>query len=189
MAILLHGFPVWYGRKHQIQPLADAGLRVIAPDQRGYNKSSKPADVRSHRISELTADVIAIADQAGAQTFALAGHDCGAAVAWNTAMRHHDRVKRLAILNVPHPAVMLRALRTKPSQMLRSWYMLFFQIPWVPEFLVSRYGFRAGEEMLVRTSRENTSRVGSRPVSRSVVTAGSVHGDAELVSRVVTRDA
>jgi len=69
MAILLYGFPeFWYGWKHQIQPLADAAFRVIAPDQRGYNNSSKPADVRSYRISELTADVIAIADQAGAQT-------------------------------------------------------------------------------------------------------------------------
>jgi pimeloyl-ACP methyl ester carboxylesterase len=93
-------------------------------------------------MQELTADVIAIADQIGRERIILAGHDWGAAVAWNTAMRYPDRLEKLAILNVPHPAVMLRNLRTNPRQMLRSWYMLFFQIPWLPELLFSLNGAR-----------------------------------------------
>jgi pimeloyl-ACP methyl ester carboxylesterase len=141
--VLLHGFPeFWYGWRKQIGPLAEAGFRVIVPDQRGYNLSSKPAEVRDYRMQELTADVLAIADQIGRERVMLAGHDWGAAVAWNTAIRYPDRIDKLAILNVPHPAVMLRNLRTNPRQMLRSWYMLFFQIPRLPEFLFERNGAR-----------------------------------------------
>jgi len=151
--ILLHGFPeFWYGWRKQIGPIAEAGFRVIVPDQRGYNQSSKPSEVRDYRLSELTADVIAIADQIGRERIMLAGHDWGAGVAWNTAIRHPGRIEKLAILNVPHPAVMLRFLRTNPRQMLRSWYMLFFQIPRLPEFLFSLNGARA----LIRTSRPGT---------------------------------
>ena len=151
--VLLHGFPeVWYGWRKQIAPLAEAGLRVIVPDQRGYNQSSKPPHVRDYRLRELTADVIAIADQIGREKILLVGHDWGAAVAWNTAMRYPGRIEKLAILNVPHPAVMLRFLKTNPRQMLRSWYMLFFQIPRLPELLF----LRNGERTLLRTSRTGT---------------------------------
>jgi epoxide hydrolase 4 len=151
--LLLHGFPeFWYGWRKQIAPLAEAGFRVIVPDQRGYNESSKPPEVRNYRLRELTADVIAVADQIGRERILLAGHDWGAAVAWNTAMHYPDRIEKLAILNVPHPAVMLRNLRTNPRQMLRSWYMLFFQIPWLPEFLFARNGPRT----MIRSSRPGT---------------------------------
>jgi epoxide hydrolase 4 len=151
--ILLHGFPeFWYGWRKQISPLAEAGFRVIAPDQRGYNLSSKPPDVRDYRLRELTADVIAIADQIGREKIFLAGHDWGAAVGWNAAMRYPGRIEKLAVLNVPHPAVMRRFLKTSPRQMLRSWYILFFQIPRLPEWLFSRDGARA----LVESSRPGT---------------------------------
>lgn len=141
--LLLHGFPeFWYGWRKQIGPLSEAGFRVIVPDQRGYNLSSKPPAVRDYRMPELTADVLAIADQIGRERIMLAGHDWGAAVAWNTAMQFPDRIEKLAILNVPHPAVMLRNLRTNPRQMLRSWYMLFFQLPRLPELLFSLNGAR-----------------------------------------------
>jgi epoxide hydrolase 4 len=149
--LLLHGFPeFWYGWRKQIAPLAEAGFRVVVPDQRGYNLSSKPPAVRDYRLGELTADVIAIADRIGREKILLAGHDWGAGVAWNTAMRYPGRIEKLAILNVPHPAVMMRFLRTNPRQMLRSWYMLFFQIPMLPEFLFLRDGTRR----LLRTSRK-----------------------------------
>jgi epoxide hydrolase 4 len=148
--ILLHGFPeFWYGWRKQIGPLADAGFRVIVPDQRGYNQSSKPLRIRDYAVRELTSDVIAIADRIGREKIFLAGHDWGAGVAWNTAMRYPERIAKLAILNAPHPAVMRRFLRTNPRQMLRSWYMLFFQIPRLPEFLFLRDGGRG----LVRSSR------------------------------------
>ena len=149
--ILLHGFPeFWYGWRKQIAPLAEAGFRVIVPDQRGYNLSTKPPAVRDYRLRELTADVIAIADTIGREKILLAGHDWGAGVAWNTAVRHPGRIEKLAILNAPHPAVMMRFLRINPRQMLRSWYMLFFQIPMLPEFLFSKDGARS----LLRSSRK-----------------------------------
>jgi len=149
--LLLHGFPeFWYGWRKQITPLAKAGFRVIVPDQRGYNLSSKPPRVRHYAVRELTADVIAIADGIGREKIFLAGHDWGAGVAWNTALRHPGRIEKLAILNAPHPAVMMRFLRTNPRQMLRSWYMMFFQVPMLPEFQFLRNGARS----LLRSSRK-----------------------------------
>jgi pimeloyl-ACP methyl ester carboxylesterase len=151
--VLLHGFPeFWYGWRKQITPLAEAGFRVIVPDQRGYNQSSKPSAVRDYSLRELTADVIAIADRIGREKILLAGHDWGAAVAWNAVMRYPGRIEKLAVLNVSHPAVMLRFLKTNPRQMLRSWYLPFFQIPRLPELLFSRDGTRT----LLRTSRPGT---------------------------------
>jgi pimeloyl-ACP methyl ester carboxylesterase len=102
VVVLLHGFPeFWYGWHKQITPLANAGFRVIAPDQRGYNLSSKPAGVASYALAELVSDVISIADQLGQQKIFLAGHDWGAVVAWSTALLHPQRIAKLAVLNVP----------------------------------------------------------------------------------------
>ncbi len=98
VVLLLHGFPeFWYGWHKQIEPLAAAGFRVIVPDQRGYNKSSKPSGVRCYALTELVSDVIAIADQLGQKRIFLAGHDWGAAVAWSVALLHPNRVAKLAI--------------------------------------------------------------------------------------------
>src|SRR5579871_3605318 len=109
--VLLHGFPeFWYGWRKQIRPLVAAGFRVIVPDQRGYNQSSKPEGAGAYTLDKLTGDVIAMADQMGRDRICVAGHDWGAAVAWNLAIRHPERVERVAVLNVPHPAVMLRYL-------------------------------------------------------------------------------
>ena len=119
VVVLLHGFPeFWYGWHRQIQPLASAGFRVIVPDQRGYNLSSKPSGVASYAMPELVSDLIAIADQLGQRKIYLAGHDWGAAVAWSTAILHPDRFAKLAILNVPHPSVMRRYVFTRLRQML-----------------------------------------------------------------------
>jgi pimeloyl-ACP methyl ester carboxylesterase len=147
--VLLHGFPeFWYSWRYQIPALAAAGLRVIAPDMRGYNLSSKPPGVSSYAARRLAADVRDLIHERGASTACLTGHDWGAAVAWMTAMAHPEAVERLAILNVPHPRRMLEALRRPSPQLARSWYMFFFQLPWLPEQLVRaddwrafRYGF------------------------------------------------
>ena len=157
LVILLHGFPeFWYSWHKQIEPLASAGFRVIVPDQRGYNASSKPPHSASYALPLLVSDVIAIADQLNASKFFLAGHDWGAAVAWATAILHPDRLHKLAILNVPHPSVMFRYLRTNLRQLRRSWYILFFQLPWLPEFAFSAFNFRLGVNSLVRSSRPGT---------------------------------
>ena len=136
LVILLHGFPeFWYGWHRQIDALADAGFWVWAPDQRGYNLSEKPAGIAAYGIDTLSADVVGLIDAAGRQKAIVVGHDWGAAVAWWTAVVHADRVERLVVLNVPHPVVMQQFARRDPGQMLRSWYIGFFQLPWLPETL------------------------------------------------------
>ena len=157
LVLLLHGFPeFWYGWHRQIEPLAAAGFRVLVPDQRGYNLSSKPPGMKSYALSELSSDVMAIADQLGQQRILLAGHDWGAAVAWSTALLHPGRIAKLAILNVPHPSVMRRYLQSNRRQLRRSWYIFFFQIPFLPEMLFRANNFRVGVSSLVRSSRPGT---------------------------------
>jgi epoxide hydrolase 4 len=157
VVLLLHGFPeFWYGWHKQIDPLAAAGFRVIVPDQRGYNKSSKPSGVRSYALTELASDVIAVADQLGQGRIFLAGHDWGAAVAWSVALLHPKRVAKLAILNVPHPSVMRRYLMKNRRQRRKSWYMFFFQLPYLPEAFLSASNFRRGIASLVGSSRPGT---------------------------------
>ncbi|HEY6269114.1 MAG TPA: alpha/beta hydrolase [Candidatus Acidoferrum sp.] len=157
VVVLLHGFPeFWYGWRRQIGPLAAAGFRVVVPDQRGYNLSSKPSGVAAYALTELVSDVIAIADQLGQEKILLAGHDWGAAVAWSTALFHPQRIAKLVVLNVPHPSVMRKFLSTHRSQLLRSWYMFFFQLPWFPERLFSAFNYRTGVRALLRSSRPGT---------------------------------
>ncbi len=152
LLILLHGFPeYWRGWQKQMELLAQAGLRVIVPDQRGYNLSDKPRGVGAYAVDELSRDVTGLADALGYERFYLAGHDWGAAVAWHTALRCPQRVEKLAILNVPHPDVMARFLRSRPAQLLKSWYILYFQIPALPEALL-RMGNFAGLGRMLRMS-------------------------------------
>jgi len=157
VVVLLHGFPeFWHSWQKQIEPLAAAGFRVIVPDQRGYNLSSKPSGVAAYALTELVSDVIAIADQLSQKKILLAGHDWGAAVAWSTALMHPQRIAKLVVINVPHPSVMRKFLSTRSSQLLRSWYMFFFQIPWLPEAVFSAFDFHIGARSLLRSSRPGT---------------------------------
>ncbi|HUC54683.1 MAG TPA: alpha/beta hydrolase [Candidatus Cybelea sp.] len=157
VVVLLHGFPeFWYGWRRQIEPLAAAGFHVVVPDQRGYNLSSKPSAVAAYALTELVSDVMAIADQLGQEKIFLAGHDWGAAAAWSAALLHPQRIARLVVLNVPHPSVMRKFLSTHPRQLLRSWYMFLFQLPWLPEALFSACNFSIGARALLRSSRPGT---------------------------------
>ncbi len=133
LVVLLHGFPqFWYMWRFQIPALAGAGFRVVAPDMRGYNLSEKPRGVSSYRVELLAQDVERLILACGEEGAVVVGHDWGAAVAWVTAMMYPERVKRLGILNVPHPERFARGL-LRPAQLLRSSYMFFFQIPRLPE--------------------------------------------------------
>src|SRR5438876_9212599 len=157
VVVLLHGFPEFsYGWRQQIEPLAATGFRVVVPDQRGYNLSSKPSGVAAYALAELVSDVIAIADQLGKEKIFLTGHDWGAAVAWSAALLHPQRIAKLVVLNVPHPSVMRKFLSTRPRQVLRSWYMFSFQLPWLPEAFFSAFNFRFGSRVLLRSSRPGT---------------------------------
>lgn len=157
LAILLHGYPeFWYGWRGQIGPLAEAGYRVVVPDQRGYNESSKPSDWRAYRLPNLTRDVLDIAAELGHDRFLLAGHDWGGIVAWACTIGHPDRIERVAILNAPHPNVFRDYLLTHPAQLLRSWYMFFMQLPWLPELLFEAADFHLMTATLAKTSRPGT---------------------------------
>src|SRR5205814_7252128 len=112
-----------------------------------------PPSVAAYALPELVSDVIATVDQLGREKISLAGHDWGAAVAWSTALLHPQRIAKLAVLNVPHPSVMRKFLSTRPRQFLRSWYMLFFQLPWLPEAVFSAFNFRIDRKSVVRSSR------------------------------------
>ena len=133
LVIALHGFPEdrlsWSAVIPQLTAL---GYRVLAPDQRGYSPGARPKGRRAYVLGELAADVMALADVAGADRFDVVGHDWGAVVAWELAGRHPDRVRTVTSLTVPHPAA-LRDAVLHSRQLLKSWYMGFFQLPRVPE--------------------------------------------------------
>ena len=104
LLVLLHGFPeFWFGWRLQIQPLAAAGFRVVAPDTRGYNLSSKPEGFEAYGVDLLAADIRGLIGELGAESAHLVGHDWGGSIAWTTAMNHPEVVDRLAILNAAHP--------------------------------------------------------------------------------------
>jgi len=132
--ILLHGFPEnWRCWIRQLPALVDAGCRVIVPDQRGYNLSDKPKGVKAYSVYKLVEDVIGLIDALDYEKVNLVGHDWGAVVSWVLANRYPERLHHLGILNVPHPAVMKRFLQRDLEQLRRSWYVFFFQLPWLPE--------------------------------------------------------
>ena len=136
LIVLLHGFPeFWYGWRLQIEPLAAAGFRVVAPDMRGYNLSSRPDGVEDYDIEKLADDIHGLIHERGAQSASLVGHDWGGTVAWFTAMNHPEVVDRLAILNAAHPRKLSQGLH-HPGQLRKSWYFFFFALPEFPETVV-----------------------------------------------------
>lgn len=157
LIILLHGFPeFWYGWKHQIEALAEEGFWVWVPDQRGYNISDKPTAVDAYGLDTLASDVVSLIDAAGRQKAVIVGHDWGAAVAWWTAVSYPERVERLVVLNVPHPIVMKRFASRDMGQLFRSWYIGFFQIPWLPEVVVRLGNWAFLAQTMKRSSRRGT---------------------------------
>ena len=136
LIVLLHGFPeFWYGWRLQIRPLAAAGFRVVAPDLRGYNLSSRPDDVAAYDADKIAADIRGLIHERGAESALLVGHDWGGTAAWVTAMNHPEVVDRLAILNAAHPRKLSQGLH-HPGQLRKSWYFFFFALPELPESVV-----------------------------------------------------
>lgn len=143
LVVLLHGFPeCWYSWRHQLKALGDE-YHVVAPDMRGYNLSDKPPRVEDYRMDKLVDDVTGLIRHFGKQRAAVVGHDWGAAVAWGVALKHPEYVTRLVSMQVPPPAAWRANMTLK--QALRSWYMLFFQIPALPEWLISLNDFASIE--------------------------------------------
>jgi pimeloyl-ACP methyl ester carboxylesterase len=136
LVVLLHGFPeFWFGWRLQIAPLTAAGFRVVVPDTRGYNLSSRPDGVAAYSVDLLADDIRGLIRALGAESASLVGHDWGGTIAWTTAMNHPEVVDRLAILNAAHPHRLQQGLHS-PSQLRKSWYFFFFAVPGLPEEIV-----------------------------------------------------
>lgn len=152
--ILLHGFPesarAW---RKLMDPLARKGFRVIAPDMRGYGASDAPEGIEHYALGTLAADIPALADALGIAGFVLVGHDWGGIIAWAVAAAYPDRVERLIILNAPNPATFGRTARRHPLQLLRSFYVGVFQLPRLPERLLSAKNFSRLRNTLIRSAR------------------------------------
>jgi pimeloyl-ACP methyl ester carboxylesterase len=138
LVVLLHGFPeMWWSWRYQIRALADAGYRAVAPDLRGYNDTDAQGP---YDIDTLRDDVVAFIDKIrrpGDGKPIVVAHDWGGGVAWHLASTRPDLCAKLVVMNCPHPLVFMRSLFRNGRQIARSWYMFFFQIPLVPERLLT----------------------------------------------------
>ena len=138
LVVLLHGWPeFWYSWRFQIPVLAER-YTVIAPDLRGFNLSDKPQGVEQYQTKYVIQDIRELIEQLGFEKAYIVGHDWGGAVAWHFATAFPEMTKKLAILNCPHPKLMIKNLLTNPKQLKQSWYMISFQIPFIPELILSQ---------------------------------------------------
>ena len=144
--VLLHGFPeCWYSWQRQLPVLAK-DYRVIAPDLRGYHETDARPPYDSATVQQ---DVLGLLEALGERSAHIVGHDWGGAVAWGLGMQHPAAVRSLAIVNMPHPALARAGLRSF-AQLRRSWYIFFFQLPWLPERVLARNGYRRLARLLFR---------------------------------------
>ncbi|MDJ0899273.1 MAG: alpha/beta hydrolase [Xenococcus sp. MO_188.B8] len=143
LMLMLHGYPeFWYSWRYQIPEFAK-DYKVVALDLRGYNESEKPQERAAYGIAELIKDVEGVIKGLGYDRCILVGHDWGGAIAWSFAYAHPEMLEKLIVMNSPHLAKFAAALRSNPQQMLRSWYILFFQIPLLPELRLQFDNYRA----------------------------------------------
>jgi len=139
LVLLLHGFPqTSYMWERVIPPLAARGFRVVAPDLRGIGESSRPRHIRDYRLRVLGNDVAGLIRALGAERAHVIGHDWGSVVAWEAAFSHPEVVDRLVVVNGPPAQAIVRAWLTSLRQLGRSWYVFFFNLPWLPEWLLTR---------------------------------------------------
>jgi NADPH:quinone reductase-like Zn-dependent oxidoreductase/pimeloyl-ACP methyl ester carboxylesterase len=152
LAICLHGFPEHsFSWRYQLPLLARLGYRVWAPNQRGYGKSSRPEGVENYHIDKLVEDIGLLFDASGAKELTILAHDWGAVIAWAFAIRKTRPLANLIIMNVPHPAA--AALQGFSfAQLRRSWYILFFQIPWLPEAALGRHAAKGVGDAIFNSS-------------------------------------
>lgn len=151
--ILLHGFPeFWYSWRLQMPALAEAGYRVIAPDQRGYNLTDKRGP---YDVDTLTEDIADLQDALDIPSSHLVGHDWGGVVAWAFAANYPERTEKLAILNAPHPRAYLDCVKRPSKQLFMSYYMYLFQLPRLPEWLIRRNDYAAIRKLFENVPRKH----------------------------------
>jgi len=152
LVVMLHGFPeCWYSWRHQIRALAPS-FECAAPDMRGYGETDAPTGVENYRIEKLVDDVVGLIEALGRKRAAVVGHDWGGAVAWATALIRPDVVERLCVMNCPHPAKFFAHVRSNLRQIMRSWYMAFFQLPLIPDALLRMSGAALVARMIRSTA-------------------------------------
>ncbi len=156
LALCLHGFPEHsHSWRFQLPILAELGYRAWAPNLRGYGNSSRPAGKDAYSIENLMADVAGLIDASGCRETILLAHDWGAVIAWYFAMRAPRPLQRLIICNVPHPGPGSKKGISR-DQLKKSWYIFFFQLPWVPEKLLGRNNAQAIGEMMRASAVDKT---------------------------------
>jgi epoxide hydrolase 4 len=178
LALLLHGFPESaHSYRYQIPLLTRLGYRVWAPNLRGYGKSDKPLGRRAYTLDVLEGDVSDLIDASGARSVLLVGHDWGGALAWNYAMHGTRPIERLVVMNCPHPALFKRGL-SSPAQLMRSWYMFFFQLPYLPEYFWRANDYRRIERGLRgwAVHQEHIKDEDVRALQRSAAEPGALSG-------------
>src|SRR5713226_3533948 len=152
LMVMLHGFPeCWYSWRHQLKGLSSS-FTCVAPEMRGYGETDAPLGVSNYTLEKLVDDVAGLITALGEKQAIVVGHDWGGAVAWSTALMRPDVVRRLVVMNCPHPLLLRKNLTSNLRQLRRSWYMFFFQIPWLPETL-----FSANNYALVRRSMRDSA--------------------------------
>jgi pimeloyl-ACP methyl ester carboxylesterase len=140
--LMLHGFPeFWYSWRYQIPEFAQ-DYKVVALDLRGYNESDKPEERFAYVMAEFVKDIEEVIKELGYEKCILVGHDWGGAIAWCFGYAHSEMIEKLIIMNIPHPAKFMEGLGT-PEQLLRSWYIFFFQLPFFPEFIFEFHDYQA----------------------------------------------
>src|ERR1700744_1541974 len=157
VVVLLHGFPQHNDSWNAvIDRLTAQGYRCLAPNQRGYSPGARPSRRRDYRIPELVGDLGALIDASGARQVHLVGHDWGAAVAWAAAAEMPDRLATVSPISVPHPGAFMKSLATS-RQGLASWYMYVFQLPRIPEWLLTRRHGALASEFLRRSGQNRAA--------------------------------
>jgi len=138
LVVLLHGFPdTWHCWRHLIPALVKNGYYVVAPDMRGYNLSEKPSGTQNYDLDVLVSDVEELITYFKKPSAAIVAHDWGGIVAWEFATQHPELTEKLIIMNAPHPEVIKYEIATNIQQTLASWYVFFFQIPFIAPNLIS----------------------------------------------------
>jgi pimeloyl-ACP methyl ester carboxylesterase len=156
LMLMLHGFPeFWYSWRHQITEFAQ-DYHVVAVDMRGYNHSDKPQELEAYQISELVKDIKGVVEGLGYQDCILVAHDWGGMIAWHFAYTYPEMVEKLIVLNIPHPAKFIAGIKT-PQQLVKSWYILWFQIPWIPEFLFQLNNYQAIADAFINMAVDKTA--------------------------------
>lgn len=170
--VLLHGFPQDATSWDAVAPiLHDAGLRTLAPDQRGYSPGARPKERRAYAITELVDDIVALLNHAGLESAHIVGHDWGGGVAWGVANMRSERVRSLTVISTPHGAAMEEASK-KSNQLLKSWYMFAMQLPVLPELFIGNRRLAHGLQragLPAASAKHNAERMGQPGAARGAV--------------------